>query len=177
MKLTPYLTEAQLAAVEELYMQAFPPEERKPFSLILAKVEEGHMEILVMEDEENTFLGLAITILYKDRVLLDYLAVSPDKRGQNIGSTTIVALKKRYAGKRMIIEIEDPDTPADNTAERVRRRAFYLKNGLSLMPFRVMLFGVEMLILAAAPVSFAEYHEIFPAVFSKKAAKNVWQIE
>lgn len=177
MKLTPYQTEAQLAAIRELYMQAFPPEERKPFSVILAKAEEGSMEILVIEDESGTFLGLAITILYRDRVILDYLAVSLDKRGQSVGSRTLAALAERYTGKRMIIEIEDPDIPADNTADRLRRRAFYLRNGLTLMPFRVMLFGVEMLILATAPVSFAEYHEIFPAVFSEKSAKNVWQIE
>ena len=177
MKLTPYQTEAQLAAIKELYMQAFPPEERKPFSLILAKAEEGSMEILVMEEEDGTFLGLAITILYKDRVLLDYLAVAPEKRGQNVGSRTLAALAIRHAGKRMIIEIEDPETEAPNTAERMRRRAFYLKNGLLLMPFYVMLFGVRMQILATAPVTFAEYHEIFPAVFSEKSAKNVWQIQ
>ena len=172
MKLTPCQTKEQLSTVEALYMRAFPREERKPFSVILEKAEEGSMEILTIE-EENTFLGLAITILFKDRVILDYLAISEDKRGQSVGTKTLAQLKERYAGKRLIIEIEDPDEPAENTSDRIRRKNFYLRNGLLEMPFRILLFGVRMQVLCTERIFFEEYHEIFPAVFSERAAKNV----
>ena len=170
--LTPCQTKEQLSVVEALYMRAFPKEERKPFSVILAKAEEGSMEVLAIE-EGSAFLGLAITILYKDRVILDYLAISEDKRGQSVGTQTLTLLKQRHMGKRLIIEIEDPDEPAENVTDRVRRKNFYLRNGLFEMPFRILLFGVRMQVLCTAPLSFSEYHEVFPAVFSEHAAKNV----
>ena len=47
----------RLEEVKALYMKAFPPEERKPFSIIEEKVREGSMEILCME-EDGRFLGL-----------------------------------------------------------------------------------------------------------------------
>jgi hypothetical protein len=74
----------------------------------------------------------------------------------------------------MILEIEDPDVPSDNTSERIRRKGFYLRNHMTLMPFRVNLFGVEMLILTnGKSVTFEEYHEIFSRVFSPDISKNI----
>ena len=101
-------------------------------------------------------------------------AVCPSRRGRNIGTTTLSLIRKRYPDRRLILEIEDPDVPCDNREERLRRRAFYLRNGMEIMPFRVDLFGVEMLILTAGgAVSFNEYHALFPAVFSDFIARFV----
>ena len=45
---------------------------------------------------------------------------------------------------------------------------------MSVMPYRVNLFGVEMFILTrGGEVDFAEYHEIFREVFSPLLAKKV----
>ena len=132
------------------------------------------MEILSAEDENGRFLGFAITILHKDIVLLDYLAVSPDRRGNGLGSQILEQLNHRYEGKRILLEIEDPDARCKNKEERLRRRSFYLRNGFAVQDYKVWLFGVKMMILShAGPVSFDEYHEIFEAVFSPKTGRHV----
>lgn len=160
--------------LKKLYHNTFPACERKPWALIRQKCRQGFMQVLSIEDDAGSFLGLAIIILYKDIALLDYFAVAPQYRGQSIGTNALQALRKRYAGYRLLLEIEDPDAPADNTAERIRRKDFYLRNGMLVMPYRVMLFGVQMHILTFdAPVSFEEYHAIFDNVFSPAAAQKV----
>lgn len=157
-----------------LYEKTFPRSEKKPFFVIRRKQRKGTMEILSVEDANGDFLGFAITILHKDIVLLDYFAISPTCRGQGIGTKVLALLEERYAGKRILLEIEDPDEPADNTAERLRRREFYLRNGLTIQDYKVWLFGVKMLILTnRSTVTFEEYHEIFEQVFSLKLSKNV----
>ena len=163
----------RLEEVKALYMKAFPPEERKPFSIIEDKVREGSMEILCME-EDGRFLGLAIMILHGDIALIDYLAVSPESRGGGVGTRTLALLKARYPERTLLLEIEDPDEPCDNAAERLRRRDFYARNGMIAMDYRIWLFGVKMLVLTdGAEVPFSRYHAIFPEVFGKKAAANV----
>ncbi len=172
MKLT-NMTPTTRARVYDLYMAAFPKEERKPFELIESKEKSGQMEILTIVGENAEFLGLVMNIFHGDIVLLDYLAISPEARGRGVGSEVLHLLTARYAGRRLVLEIEDPHEPCNNPDDRRRRYAFYLKNGLSVMPFRVCLFGVNMLILSNAQVTFPEYHAIFGAVFGEKASRNV----
>lgn len=157
-----------------LYYRSFPKCERKPWRLIRQKCRQEQMQVLAIIGQNGCFLGLAIFVLYKDLALLDYFAVLPKHRGQGVGAKALQALRQRYAPRRLLLEIENPDVPACNTVERLRRKAFYLRQGMQIMPYRVMLFGVEMHILTFdALVSFEEYHAIFEAVFSKKAAQRV----
>lgn len=174
MKLTNCTTKTQYANLEQLYMEAFPAAERKPFPLMVQKSHEGIMELLAIEGEGGAFLGLAITVLHKGLVLLDYFAICPKLRGQDIGSGTLRLLQERYAGKRLVLEIEDTDEEAPNREERIRRKAFYLRNGMSAMPFLVNLFGVKMQVLTnGADVSFEEYHGIYRASFPEEISSNI----
>ena len=163
-----------LDPIHELYLTAFPANERKPFPVILQKCEEGFMEILKIESNEHDFIGLVIMILYQDLAILDYFAIDENMRNLGFGSQVLSLLNERYAGKRMILEIEDPDIPSDNTPERIRRKSFYLRNSMVPMPFRVNLFDVEMLILTnGKPVTFEEYHDIFVHVFSPMISDKI----
>ncbi|MBP3301336.1 MAG: GNAT family N-acetyltransferase [Clostridia bacterium] len=177
MKLNANPSRENLENLRLLYEEAFPADEKKPFALMLQKREEGSMEFLTVEEDGGEFLGLVIMILHKGIALLDYFAISPEKRGGGIGSRILEELKERYDGKRLLLEIEDPDEPADNTPERLRRRGFYQRNGMEIMNYKVWLFGVKMLVLThGGKVSFEEYHEIFDAVFSPAAGKNVTKV-
>lgn len=141
---------------------------------MMKKRKEGTMEFMTVEDDQGNFLGLVITILHKDIVLLDYFAVSPAQRGKGIGSEILGLLDQRYAGKRILLEIEDPEEPCDNQEDRLRRKAFYLRNGRTVLDYKVWLFGIKMLILTnGTTVSFEEYHEIFDEVFSPRIGKYV----
>ena len=167
MRLTQDLSRARLSDIKNLYLRAFPAAERKPFFIIRKKQAEGSMEILSIENDDGDFIGLAITILYNNIVLLDYFAINDNRRNGGAGSAALHLLFERYSGKRFLLEIEAPDIPSENTQERIRRKAFYLRNGMTVMPFRVNLFGIEMEILTnGLQVSFEEYHSIFTHLFT-----------
>lgn len=171
-ELVPVTGGQTLRQIKKLYREAFPRCERKPFAVIWEKSRKGQMELLAIDSEG--FAGLVITVLYGDIVLLDYFAVSPERRGDGIGSAVMALLQSRYAGKRLLLEIEDPDVPCDNREERERRRRFYLRNGLTVMPYGITLFGVPMRVLTrGGAVSFAEYHAVYACTFSPLLAQNV----
>lgn len=168
MKLIEAYQEQQLADIRSLYEKAFPASEKKPFSLILEKREEGIVEVLAVEGEDKDFLGLAIAILYQDMVLLDYFAISPDVRGKGVGSAAIQLLKDRYANKRFFLEIERTDVEAANGKERCRRKEFYLRNGMTPISLFVELFKVEMEVLTdQCKISFEEYYQLYIETFGK----------
>ena len=156
-----------LKEIEYLYLTAFPKNERKPFDLILEKCNNGSIEIISIQNDNSNFLGFAIMILHDDMVLLDYFAIAPESRGQNVGSTALKMLFERYKNKRFILEIENTEIESDNLEERKRRKAFYLKNGMSVMPYKVNLIGVEMEILTRnCDVTYEEYYSTYENTFS-----------
>lgn len=173
MKIIKATDEKRLKYIEDLYLCSFPASERKPFQLMLNKQAEGTMEILAIE-EENAFLGLAIFAFDKDLALLDYFAISEDLRGQGIGSRAIKALQKIYAGKRFVLEIETTKKPCKDLEMREHRKAFYLRNGLHTMDFDVILFGVEMEILANCDkLAYEEYLDIYINACGLKYADKI----
>lgn len=174
MRLEKAIERHQIDAIYDLYMTAFPKEERKPFPLMLDKCQEGSMEMLAIEDDNHEFLGLAIFVLYEDMALLDYFAIAEHKRGCGIGTKALILLQKYYKGKRFFLEIEDATVESDNKEERIQRRAFYLKNGMEVMAFRVDLFGVIMEVLTYETILLPkEYMRLYTGVFSNKVADKV----
>ena len=173
MKLIPARDSARLTAIENLYLSAFPAAERKPFSLLLEKQREGSVEILSLE-EDGAFAGLAILVRLDDLVLLDYFAVSPGQRGRGIGGESLKLLNEHCRGSRFFLEIEDVGVPSDNAEQRRRRRAFCLRHGMTPLPFRVNLFGVQMELLSfGAPLTFDEYFRLYRDIFGASVAANV----
>lgn len=173
MKLNPNYKD-NLKKIENLYISAFPKIERKPFDLILEKCNNGSMEIISIQNDNNNFLGFAIMILHDDMVLLDYFAVAPESRGQNVGSTALKLLFERYKNKRFILEIENTEIECDNLEERKRRKSFYINNGMSLMPFKVNLIGVEMEVLTHnCEVTYEEYYSIYENTFSDEYCSKI----
>lgn len=65
--------------------------------------------------------------------------------------------------------------PADgNGRERLRRKAFYLRNGMAPMGFLVDLFGVEMEVLTfGSQITFEQYRSIYAEVLPEEMAEKV----
>lgn len=166
--------EDNLNKIENLYLTAFPKNERKPFDLILEKCNNGLMEIISIESDNRDFLGFAIMILHDDMILLDYFAIAPESRGKNVGSTALKLLFERYNNKRFILEIENTEIECDNFEERKRRKSFYIRNGMSVMPFKVNLIGVEMEVLTYdCEVTYEEYYSIYKNTFSDEYCSKI----
>lgn len=165
---------SRLWKIYRLYSRAFPASEKKPFLLMLQKRRKGGTEILFIEDSGGEFLGLAIVIRYKDRALLDYFAVLPEKRDGGVGTKAFGLLKDRYREKRFFLEIENTGKDVPDAGLRARRKDFYLRNGMTALPMLVDLFGEEMEILAAScSLTFEEYHEIYEKEYGRRFADRI----
>ncbi len=159
----------QTKQIEQLYVKAFPEPERKPFSMILEKTEEGVCDLLAISGENGEFFGLVISLLYSDMVLIDYFAVSEASRGKGIGSQVISLIKEKYHGRRVFLEIELPDPEAPNQEQRVMRKKFYLRNGFTDDQIHVDVYGTDMELLSlCGTVSFEEYCTLLRNVLGDK---------
>lgn len=161
----------------DLYQQAFPEAERKPFSLIERKTAMGSMEILAIK-EENKRVGLAITAEEDSLVVLDYFAITEEWRGQGAGSEALMLLQALYEDKQFFLEIEEPDENAENQEQRLRRKAFYLKNGMLETGIRIRLFGINMEILATkAGLTYAQCEKLYRSLYGPMYQKVVQLVE
>ena len=96
----------------ELYEMAFPDQEKKPLHVMEQLVEDRKMEMLAMVDGDE-FVGLAINMLSGNRALLDYYAITPEKRSGGYGSKGLEVLLVHFKNQKYIFEIEIQDEQAD----------------------------------------------------------------
>ena len=107
-------------------------------------------------------------------MLLDYLAVAKNRRGQGIGSKILQKMREQYQGKGLFLEIEIVDDSAENYEERKRRKQFYLANGMKPMNVFVELFGVDMELLGYdCSLTFEEYREFYRTNYNEWAANHI----
>lgn len=157
----------------KLYREAFPAYERKPFSLIRSMQKKGKSDVWYFE-KDGKFAGLVFTINSQDVILIDYLAIASKRRGEGIGSEIIAQLGDYYRNKGIFVEIESVFDKCDNLPERLRRKQFYLNNGMVPMKVMVVLFGVEMELLGInCQLTYDEYYSFYKDNYGDFAAKNI----
>ena len=175
MKLVNY-NKDNISKIKKLYRSAFPCVERKSFGFIIRQCEKGEADMLAIETNDGKFVGLAITVMYKDLAMLDYFAIHPKVRGKGIGSRALQMLKARYADKRFFLEIEAVER-SGNYEQRKRRREFYLKSGMIPCGFTAYTFFTNMEILTAGkPVTFDEYRALYRSHLGKRIADRIKQV-
>lgn len=149
----------------KLYHSAFPKYERKPLAMLLRTRRRGLADLYTLRGDDGSFAGLLCTIRMDNTVLLDYLAVSPERRGNGVGSSAVRLILEQYAGNRIVLEIEDPDEDCADRETRVRRLRFYERNGFQRQGVRAEVGGVRYeLLVSGSAVSFEEYTGILSAV-------------
>ena len=167
----------QYARIKALYKRAFPRCERKPFSIIRKMHTKGKTDIWYFEDDKG-FLGFAATINGEREILIDYFAVSEKRRGQGSGRKMLSALLDYYSPLGVFLEIEIPYESAENYAERVRRKNFYIRTGLVPMNTRAKLFGVDMELLGFnCSFDFDKYRNFYLTNYGKFAYDNIKKVE
>lgn len=164
-------------SIYRLYRQAFPRRERKPFLLIISMMKKGISDVWYFE-KDKTFAGLAFTVNRNEAILLDYLAIVSNRRGEGIGSMILRNLEEYYSPKGFFVEIESVYNECKNREERLRRKQFYLKNGMRPMKVMIRLFGVEMELLGMnCMLTYEEYFAFYRDVFGKMADKRVKRVK
>lgn len=158
-----------------LYHDSFPDAERKPFSMIEEGVENGQMEAWIAQSGKR-LAALAFVILGSPLHVLDYLAVHPDMRGQNVGSQVLHWLDEQYDSQPIVVEIETTKGSEDQDVHR--RKAFYLRNGFYDCGCDFDLFGVRMEMLSTdRPVNFREYYSVMKEYFGKDISRYIQTVQ
>ena len=160
--------------LKQLYLEAFPPEERAPLFFLRMKACAHACDMLGVYDEDQ-FVGLTILVPHAEMVYVFFLAVEAAQRGGGRGTAILAEIARQYQGKRLMLCIEDPDEPGDNLPLRLRRKAFYGRCGYEPAGFKVCENGVVYEMLATAPVTYADYQQLMTAFLGKTLFKMVHQ--
>jgi len=167
----------QWAEIYRLYQRAFPASEKKPFSMIVKMFRKGTSDVWRFT-REGKFAGIIITINGEAFILLDYLAVEEKQRGTGIGAEILQLMRGHYAGKGVFLEIESVYEDCDNKAQRIRRKHFYEKCGMTSMEVFVWLFGVKMELMGFdCRLSYEDYHDFYRDNYNQWAADHIQKAE
>ena len=116
--------------IKEIYREAFPKAERKPFFTVRRSVKKGK-SLLLTAMENEVLQGFVMAIPYKNMVMVDYLAVSSKIRSRGTGSKMMQEICRYFPGEKIVLLIERLDDTAENKDQRIARRRFYFKNGFT----------------------------------------------
>lgn len=147
-----------LGPAENLYNDAFPPAERRPFSHFLLEPDSERRGpylhiILLSKGMTSKFAGILTSWQFDDFIYIEHLAIMPGLRGGGIGSSIIEGLRSRFDSP-IVLEAEHP---ADDNPMAARRLAFYHRLGFDIIdndyiqpPYSPGLPEVPLLLLADA---------------------------
>ena len=79
--------------------------------------------------ENDLFVGILYTIENDDMLFVFYIAVNDIIQSKGYGSKLLQMLIEKYKNKPIALFVETLDPSADNYNQRVKRFAFYEKNG------------------------------------------------
>lgn len=116
-------------AARSLYLEAFPEYERADWDALVSHSGWGDAELLGLYD--GGLVGMSYVIFDETVQFVLYLAVDPSHRGAGAGSEALRIIENRFSPGRMFLNIEPPDEECSNREQRVRRLAFYERNGFS----------------------------------------------
>lgn len=156
-----------------LYEEAFPEVEKKPQQMLRELVRTGFMEILAVTENE-TFIGLAMNLMYQKWALLDYFAITPSKRGGGYGGQAIGKLLEKFKDKKYIFEIEMQDPAAENAGDRRRRKQFYLRNGLHETGVFANVYDTDFELLTPdGELTYGEYVDVLHHMLGEEVLKHI----
>ena len=114
--------------VRRLYETAFPKEEQIPWKDLMRLMKTMSLDFTVYYEDGN-LVGLTIVYPRKQFNWFWYFAVPEELRGQGVGQRILTQLIEKYKGKSNILDMESPEQVCENSEQRKRRHAFYLRNG------------------------------------------------
>ena len=149
------------AQIKARYRSAFPREERLPWWLLRLLAAGKRSELTAFYDGE-TFCGLAFTAATEDILYVMFFAVAEDRRGQGCGSAILDHMKQSHPGKTVLLNVELLDDAAPNNDQRIRRMAFYRKNGFCDTGHNIWEVGGAFRILSSTgKMDAAAYQRVF----------------
>ena len=142
-----------LEDIKQLYMDAFPFDERIPFYIMVSVGNDRGVEFLSIYDDD-TWLGFIHTLVGEKLSYIFYFAIDGSLRQSGYGSKIIREYKKMHP--KLSLAIEPIEEESDNIKQRKKRLAFYEKNGFETLDTRVVEMGVEFELMGAKGMEIKE---------------------
>lgn len=133
--------------VVNLYQEAFPKVERMPIWLLYLQSLRPSCTWSAYYDDDQ-LAGFSYLVTSDNYAFVFYLAVNGQARGRGYGSQILTSLKNTYAKKEIIINIEPLDDQAENHEQRLKRLAFYEKNGWQLTEHHLTIEGQTFAVMS-----------------------------
>lgn len=116
--------------VIELYKEAFTTVRRVPSWILRYMMRKGKTGFSVIY-QNDIWIGLIYITEYKDIVFVHFFAISTSHRSKGYGSKVVDSMRELYSENRIVLNIEELKAQSENYLQRVKRKAFYEKNGFS----------------------------------------------
>lgn len=140
-------------ALRQLYESAFPANERIPWPDLLRLVGEMPLDFTAYYQADG-LVGFTIVYPRPSFNWFWYFAVRPELRSRGLGQQILTQLIDKYRHSTNILDMESPEQPCDNLAQRQRRRAFYRRNGFRDTGVVKSFDDVDMTIMIMGPGTF-----------------------
>lgn len=142
-----------LEEIKQLYLDAFPFEERIPFYIMVLVGNDKGVEFLSIYDDD-TWLGFIHTLVGDELSYIFYFAIDNRLRRSGYGSKILHEYKKIHP--RLSLAIEPIEENSDNIKQRRKRLEFYKKNGFETLDTKVMEMGIEFELMGAKGMEIKE---------------------
>lgn len=144
---------------QELFEEAFPEQERPPFSS-LRRRDSGKFHFLVAENGDDP-IGILTYWNFDDLIYVEHFAIAEELRGQGLGKAAFLNFLSQQQ-EQVVLEVELP-----NTEEADHRLEFYASMGLFRNtqpyvqpPYRTGGTEVPMIIMSKYELDDDEFDEI-----------------
>lgn len=129
--------------MKKLYISAFPKCERFPFWLLVRCSKSSNVSFKPIV-YKGIAVGIIFMVKYDNINYVMYLAVKEELRGMGYGSKIV---KDLISKGTVLLSIEKPDEV--NTDSKIKRRNFYLRNGMYDTGYTYVDKGVEYSVLSS----------------------------
>jgi GNAT superfamily N-acetyltransferase len=170
--------------VEEIYtsrmMHDFGEDEIRPLSALQKFWNRGEYFCYGLYDRDK-LLAYAFFLGRGRHFLLDYLAVSPEHRGEGLGSVFLRELTNQFPDADcVLVEVEDPAAAQTDElrSARQRRMRFYSRNGFYDTGIASRTFGVDYRLLNIAAeknLSASEIREIYTGMYRSMLPRHLYE--
>lgn len=156
--------------VRQLYLEAFPKEERVPWWLLRLNARRQGIDLTAWVEGE-TLLGFTSSVTTDKLHFLLFFAVPEGRRGTGCGSAILGDLRQTYDTIVLNMELLDPE--AENYPQRQRRFRFYQKNGFFDTCYHVWEVGGKFRVLSTnSNLDVEAYREVF-----RKLSLGFWNVK
>jgi len=119
---------AEMPKVETLAKEAFPPEEYLAPEEILDMAGNAPIDFWAIYDATH-FVGFMVVATHETTAYLFFLAIRSECRSRGYGGKALALFCEQYPQHQHVVDLEKPDSAAENAEQRATRKRFYLRNG------------------------------------------------